>query len=175
MARSLLTLAVIVVIALILNQMYRSWQRRKSRTMELPALPSAPAGESRSISVDHATYLGTVTDEHWLDRVASHGLGGRGPCSAAVTASGIVITRVGQAGSVFIAGSSIAEVVLARGIAGRTYGRDSVVVVSWKLGGELLHTGLRVADEDIRRSFVDRASAIATHATTTVTAQGRSQ
>jgi hypothetical protein len=64
-----------------------------------------------------------------------------------------VIERVGAA-THFIPTSAINDVALAKGIAGRVYGEDSVVVVSWTWGSTLMHTGLRVADEDSRGALV---------------------
>jgi hypothetical protein len=95
-----------------------------------------------------------VTDEHWLDRVAAQGLGGRGPAAVVVLSRGLLIERVGAA-THFIPVAAISEVALAKGIAGRVYGEDSVVVVSWTWGSTLMHTGLRISDEHSRHALVD--------------------
>lgn len=157
MLRSLFVIITIAIIVLIFRSMWRSWQRRIVKGEVIPALPVPPTGpgavDRALLSIEHATYLGTVTDEHWLDRVAAQGLGGRGPTAVAVLPQGLVIERVGAA-THFIPASAINEVALAKGIAGRVYGEDSVVVVSWTWGSTLMHTGLRVADDDSRGALV---------------------
>jgi len=159
MLRTLFVFITIAIIFLIFRSMWRSWQRRIVKGEVIPQLPVVPTGrggdddEGSLISIEHATYLGTVTDEHWLDRVAAQGLGGRGPAALVVLPQGLVIRRVGAA-THFIPASAIDDVALARGIAGRVYGEDSVVVVSWTWGSTLMHTGLRVADDDSRGALV---------------------
>ncbi len=155
MIRTLLVLALVAVVFLIFRSMWRSWRRRVVKGEVIPNLPTPPASRLPALAdVAHATYLGTVTDEHWLDRVAAQGLGGRGPASITVLSTGLIVDRVG-ATTLFIPVGAVAEVALAKGIAGRVYGRDSVIVVSWKWGSTLMHTGLRVADPDSRRSVVE--------------------
>ncbi len=154
MLRTLLVLVMIAIIFLIFRSMWRSWRRRVVKGEVIPSLSAVPATDAEALfSVSHATYLGTVTDDHWLDRVAAQGLGGRGPAAIRVLAHGLVVDRVG-AQSHFIPGEAIAEVALAKGIAGRVYGHDSVVVVSWVWGSTLMHTGLRVADSDSRAALM---------------------
>jgi|GEM_PF-228109 len=158
MLRTLFVIITIAIIVLIFRSMWRSWQRRVVKGEVIPQLPVPPTGrdaaEGPLLSLDYVTYLGTVTDEHWLDRVAAQGLGGRGPTAVVVLPQGLVIERVGAA-THFIPASAINEVALAKGIAGRVYGEDSVVVVSWTWGSTLMHTGLRVVDEDSRRALVN--------------------
>jgi hypothetical protein len=155
MLRSLLVLITIAIIFLIFRSMWRSWRRRIVTGDVIPQLAAAPADRAEiQLSVEHATYLGTVTDEHWLDRVAAQGLGGRGPAVVVVLSRGLLVERVGAA-THFIPVAAISEVALAKGIAGRVYGEDSVVVVSWTWGSTLMHTGLRIPDEDSRHALVD--------------------
>ncbi|NQU36925.1 MAG: hypothetical protein HQ526_04930 [Actinobacteria bacterium] len=154
MLRTLFVIITIAIIFLIFRSMWRSWQRRIVKGEVIPALPDAPTERGQAmLAIDHATYLGTVTDEHWLDRVAAQGLGGRGPSELVVLSAGLVIERAGAA-THFIPKSAINEVALAKGIAGRVYGEDSVVVVSWTWGSTLMHTGLRVVDKDSRLGLV---------------------
>lgn len=154
MARFLLVLVVLGAIAWALTRMSRSWHRRIEAGAGLPPLPAAPLSLSDdAFRVEHATYLGTVNVEDWLDRVAAQGLGHRGPASIAVDSSGLVVDRVGTT-ALFVPQNSITKVELARGLAGRVYGKDGVVVVTWAWGEQLLETGLRVADKQSRSVLI---------------------
>lgn len=141
--------------------MYRSWQRRAARTSGNADLPQWRGQSPSRVEISHATYLGTVTDVHWLDRIASHGLGGRNTASVVVTADQVGIFRNGQLEPIVINGDSIREVVLARGFAGRTYGKDSVIVTSWEWGEQVVHTGLRISSEAGRRELVGTIRSLA--------------
>lgn len=161
MARTLLTLVVLGLIAGSFWLMYRSWQRRVAATADLPDL-RVESSDSRSLlRIDHCTYLGTVTSAHWLDRVASHRLGGRGPAAVVVTTDGLRIERIGVADPVFLPCEMLMDVQLASGLAGRTYGRESVAVVTWDWEGQLVHTGVRIADRDLRVAFVGELRSVA--------------
>lgn len=153
MARVGLTLALMAVIALCFWGMYRSWQRRIERTSDRSELSTV--GSATTIRhISHATYLGTVTGSHWLDRIASHGLGGRGPAALTVFVDGLRIERVGQAQPVDLASRVFVDVELASGLAGRTFGKESVIVVSWRWDDEVVHTGIRVADGELRKALL---------------------
>lgn len=162
MARALLTLAVIGLIAGSFWLMYRSWQRRIAVTADRPD-PRVESSNSRTLlRVEHCTYLGTVSSVHWLDRIASHRLGGRGPAAIVVTTDGLRIERIGVAEPVFLPREDLRDVQLASGLAGRTYGKESVVVVTWAWADELVHTGLRIAEPDLRVEVVNELGSVAT-------------
>ena len=96
MARLILVILVIAAIALALRLMSTSWRRRTAAGADIPVLAMAPNSVSDgALRVDHATYLGTVTIEHWLDKVAAQGLGSRGPAAIAVESQGLIVERVG--------------------------------------------------------------------------------
>ena len=134
--------------------MSRSWRRRVASGADIPALAVAPIHKSiDAVSIDHATYLGTVTTQHWLDRVAARGLGHRGPASVVVEPEGLVIERVGTE-SLFIPQQAIVGVALERGLAGRVYGQDGVIVVTWTWGDVSLQTGIRIPDEHGRTDVI---------------------
>jgi hypothetical protein len=154
MSRLLLVLVVLAVIALCLWGMSRSWRRRIDSGAGIPALVSAPTVISHdAVTIDHATYLGTVTTQHWLDRVAAQRLGHRGPASVVVVPEGLVVERVGTE-SLFIPEQAISGVELGRGLAGRVYGKDGVIIVTWTWGDVLLQTGIRIPDEHGRTKVV---------------------
>ncbi|HAM20991.1 MAG TPA: hypothetical protein DCQ04_01720 [Actinobacteria bacterium] len=153
MSRLLLVLIVVAVIALALWAMSRSWRRRVAAGANIPPLPSpAELAGDGAVTVSHATYLGTVTGEHWLDRVAAQGLGHRGPASVAVSSDGLMIDRVGT-DVLQIPRHAISDVVLGRGLAGRVYGKEGVIIVSWTWGEVPLQTGIRIPDEQGRAAI----------------------
>ena len=172
MARLLFTLLTGLVIVGAFWLMWRSWQRRSARTSGLPALAGPPAGADAGLQIGHATYLGTVTSEHWMDRVASHDLGGRGPSAVAVSLSGIRFDRVGQATPVYIGSDLMEGVSLQPGLAGRTFGKDSVVVLSWRLGEQTVHTGIRVPDQALRTELFTELRRLCANANSTTDSAG---
>ena len=154
MARLILVILVIAAIALALRLMSTSWRRRTAAGADIPVLAMAPNSVSDgALRVDHATYLGTVTIEHWLAKVAAQGLGSRGPAAIAVESQGLIVERVGT-DALFVPQNAITKVELARGLAGRVYGSEGVIVVSWVWGEQLLQTGLRVPDAQARVAVV---------------------
>jgi hypothetical protein len=59
-----------------------------------------------------------------------------------VQREGLALWREG-ARDVLIPAASVRGADMARGIAGKAYERDGVLVVTWELGGRLMDTGLR--------------------------------
>lgn len=154
MARSLLVLALLGVIALALLAMASSWRRRIAAGSDIPHLLVAPTPLSEAaLRIDHSTYLGTVTPAHWLDKVAAQGLGSRGPAATVVEKRGLIVERVGT-DALFIPQESITNVELARGLAGRVYGKEGVLIVHWTWGAQSLQTGLRIPDGQARADVI---------------------
>ncbi len=153
--RLLLTLLVLALAAGVLLLMRRSWRRRAVRQSDIPPLAPAPTDHDlTSIGSPVAgTYLGSVTAGAWLDRIAAQGLANRGPATFNPFQQGLAIDRDG-AGRLFIPLSAVRSVRLDRGLAGRVYGRDGIVVVEWLWGEQLLESGLRIAAEADRKAFV---------------------
>ncbi|MGV1035680.1 MAG: hypothetical protein ACOYD0_01480 [Candidatus Nanopelagicales bacterium] len=152
--RLLLTVIVFALAAGVLLLMRRSWRRRAVRQGDIPALPTAPGDqELTSIGTPVAgTYLGSVTAGAWLDRIAAHGLANRGPATFRPFQEGLAIDRDG-AGRLFIPVLAARSVRLDRGLSGRVYGRDGIIVVQWLWGEQLLESGLRVAAEADRKTL----------------------
>ncbi len=101
--------------------------------------PSLGPGLCRSVS---GVYLGSVMAGDWLDRIAAHGLGTRSRVDAVVVDAGIALHRSG-ARSFFIPAGDIVAVRRERGIAGKAFEKDAVVVVTWTLGDTAIDTGIR--------------------------------
>jgi hypothetical protein len=140
--RLLLVVLVFGVIALVLWGMRRGWRNRQRRQADLDepaAIPDGLAPDAESVS---GVYLGSVMAGDWLDRIAAHGLGTRSRVDAVVVDAGIAVQRPG-ARSFFIPADHIVAIRRERGIAGKAFEKDAVVVVTWMLGDTAIDTGIR--------------------------------
>lgn len=155
--RIALVAAMIAIIAVVLAAMLRGWRSRQRRQAGIPAPPAwhdkrgEPQSDLRGIS---GLYLGTAISGDWLDRIAVHGLGVRSRADVLVTATGIGISRAG-ASSFFIPQADIAGVRTDRGVAGTVRAKDSVIVITWRLGEHLVDTGFRADDGADHRTLLD--------------------
>ena len=154
--RLLLVAVVIAVIALALLAMRRGWTNRANRQADIPAPPEAPSQISaRDVGPIGGVFLGSTSAGDWLDRIVVHGLGTRSRAELEAGPEGVLFRRVG-APDVFIPRESLRAARADRGIAGRAYERDGVLVVTWDLGGRLVDTGFR-ADEAAAQRMADAA------------------
>lgn len=153
--RILLVVAMLVVIALVLMAMRRGWVHRARRQADIPA-PPVPDAASMSTADPEVTgvFLGTTIHGDWLDRVVVHDLGVRSRMRAEVRPEGLALWRDG-ARDVLIPVSSLRGAGKARGIAGKAYERDGVLVVTWELGGRLMDTGLRADSAEDQAQLLD--------------------
>lgn len=147
--RILLVLVVAGVIALVLFGMRAGWRRRARAQADIAepllppeSLPEVTAGPFAGV------FLGSTRHGDWLDRIVVHDLGVRSRATLEVGTSGIALRREG-ARDVFIPAPAVRAADMSRGIAGKAYERDGVLVVTWDLGGRLVDTGFRsdVADD----------------------------
>ncbi|MBM3685965.1 MAG: hypothetical protein FJW85_03055 [Actinobacteria bacterium] len=147
--RIALVLVVVAVIALVLLGMRAGWRRRARLQADLPA-PALPPSTSLASVVGPVpgVFLGSTAHGDWLDRIVVHDLGVRSRATAEVGAQGIALRRQG-ARDVFIPAEALHDAQTGRGIAGKAYERDGVLVLTWELGGRLVDTGFRadVGDE----------------------------
>jgi hypothetical protein len=138
-----LTVAVLLVTVVAVVAMWRNWRRRAQRQqwVELPPLP----GKSFTAEEEFlARYVASVTTEDWLDRIAAKGLGVPGRAEVKVGADGVLIRREGAL-DLFLPAQDIVEVTSAKGIAQEVYERDGIVAITWRSGGRLVTTGLRMS------------------------------
>jgi hypothetical protein len=147
--RIALVLLVFAVIALVLLGMRAGWRRRARVQADVsePLLPPRVMDDVRAGPVA-GVFLGTTHHGDWLDRIVVHDLGVRSRATAEVGREGIAIRREG-ARDVLVPVGSVRGAGLARGIAGKAYERDGVLVITWDLGGRLVDSGFRadVAEE----------------------------
>ncbi len=147
-ARLALTAGVLAVIAVGTWLMWRGWVARGRRQADLPAPPPVPADLGAvAAGPFEGKYLGSTTAGSWLDRVVAHGLGSPSHCRLTVHDTGVLLAR-GAAPDVFVPRADLTGVRHDKGIAGRAYGDDGIVVLTWRLGDHLLDTGIRFTGHD---------------------------
>jgi len=153
--RILLVLAVLGVIGLVLLAMRAGWRRRARLQAGIPA-PSLPPDTLTDAEGDPVAgvFLGTTGHGDWLDRVVVHDLGVRSRALAQVGREGIALRRQG-ARDLLIPASQVRSAGLGRGIAGKAYERDGVLMVTWELGGRLVDTGFRADTAEGQRRLLD--------------------
>lgn len=146
----------VLIIALALWGMRRGWIARTRRQMDVPApQPLSRSAQDGPVQAGVAgVYLGTATAGDWLDRIAVHGLGTRSRVSLSWSPAGIAVDREG-APSFLIPASDVLDIRIDRGVAGTVRARDSVVVITWRLGDRILDTGIRADDGDGHRTLLD--------------------
>lgn len=153
--RILLVLVVVAAIAGVLAAMRAGWKRRARAQVDLPE-PALPPDSlpGRVLDPVPGVFLGSTAHGDWLDRIVVHDLGVRSRAVAEVGASGIALRREG-ARDLMIPLSSVQSAALARGIAGKAYERDGVLIVTWDLGGRLVDTGFRADSAEEQRGLRD--------------------
>ncbi len=166
-------LIVLAIVPLLWGLMYAGWRARGRRQGHLVApLTSPPTAQPTAPSTAQPTaqptapptvpptppsglaadpipglYISTVRSGDWLDRVVAHGLGVRSEATATI-GDGVWWQRSG-APDVFVPAADVVAARADRGQAGK-FGVEaaSVVVVTWRLGDELLDTAFRPRRRD---------------------------
>ena len=141
-------LALAALFVVILALMARGWRRRGRSQQDLPA-PSAATlpqlGEDTEVGPLAAIYVSTVLAGRPLERIVAHGLGQRAAAEVTVGSGGTWhIDREG-ARSLTVPASAVDEITAGPGMAGKFIGGDGVLILRWRLGDQLLDTGLRLA------------------------------
>lgn len=151
--RILLVLVVFALIALVLVAMRAGWRRRARLQVDVaePLLPPDTMGEPAFGRVT-GVFVGSTSHGDWLDRIVVHDLGVRSRASAEVGREGVAVRRQG-ARDVLIPAACVRAAGMARGIAGKAYERDGVLVITWDLGGRLVDTGFRADDAEEQRAL----------------------
>ncbi len=162
--RLLLIGAMVALIALVFLGMWRGWRRRARKQRHIPApspmtIPIAgnPAIDDRSIV--SGVYLGSVYAGRWLDRIVVHGLGVRSRVLVVVRDDAIDFDREG-APSFSISSTDLVAVRSDRGIAGRAYERGGIAVITWRLGEQVLDTGVRADRLSDQQALVELMSGL---------------
>ncbi len=161
--RALPVLVLIALFALILTAMVLGWRRRGRSQQHLPA-PGAQTLEELGEGISHGpvdgVYVDTVLAERPLERVVAHGLGQRARAQVTLGDGGSWHLEREGAPDLTISASDLAEVTSGPGMAGKFIGGDGLLVLRWRLGDQLLDTGLRLArraDHDLLLSRKEHA------------------
>lgn len=158
--RLLLVALVLAVIALVLLAMLRGWRargRRQASIPEPPAIPEGlaiPKGEAPESGLIPGVYLGSVRSGDWLDRIVAHGLGTRSRVELSMHPEGLAVERLG-ARQFFIPTGDLHDARRDRGIAGKAFEKDAVVVITWSLGEESIDTGIRPDRAEDAQALID--------------------
>ena len=140
--RLILVGIVVAVIALALWAMRRGWRARQRRQHDIPAPMEVPPGTWMLGEPVAGLFAGTGMAGDWMDRIAVHDLGVRSRARLFWGSEGIVLEREG-ARSLVIPADVIQGVRADRGVSGTVRAKDSMIVITWRLGDRLVDTGFR--------------------------------
>ncbi len=149
--------------ALILAAMAWGWRRRGRSQQHLPApdrFGLEALGEGTAHGPVDAVYVDTVLAEQPLERVVAHGLGQRSRAEVSLGDGGSWHLRREGAPDLTIPAAAVAEITAGPGMAGKFIGGDGLLIIRWRLGDQLLDTGLRLAsraDHDLLLTRKDPA------------------
>ncbi len=148
---------------LLLGAMVLGWRRRGRAQAHLPA-PESASLEALGEDLDHgpvgAIYVDTVLAEQPLERVVAHRLGQRARAAVSLGAQGTWHLEREGTGPLTIPAADVREVTSGPGMAGKFIGGDGLLIIRWRLGDQLLDTGLRLdrrADHDLLLSRKEHA------------------
>ncbi len=157
---SSLVLAGLVLVLIVVG--WRSRARRQSDIPDIPEVPRELDGETADFACD-VQYVCTTTAGDWLDRIAVHGLGMKANGQAMVYPTGLIVTRDG-AQDLWIPGEGIEVIRRESGMAGKFVEKGGLAVVSWRLGGRLVDTGLRTRTGSDTPALIEKLREIAPQA-----------
>ena len=156
-----LLLALLFVAAL--AAMAWGWRRRGRSQQHLPVptdRPLSDLGEGIAHGPVDAVYVDTVLAEQPLERIVAHGLGQRAKARVSLGDGGSYRIEREGAPDLTVPSADLAEVTSGPGMAGKFIGGDGLLILRWRLGDQLLDTGLRLAqrsDHDLLLSRKEHA------------------
>ena len=157
--RVLLTVGTLALAVGLYALMLKGWRSRQRRQGDLPAPPPGPADPGAVlVGATPGLFVGTTYAEHWLDRVAVHGLGHRAAGWLTVAGTGVLIEREGQ-DDLHLAYGDLVSAEPGDALAGKFVGRDGMLLLTWRLGGHLLTSGFRADDHSTHRRLADAVTA----------------
>lgn len=141
-------LLLILLFALVLTAMARGW-RRRGRSQQDLAAPDDRTLEQLGEGIAHgpvdAVYVDTVLADQPLERIVAHGLGQRSRARVTLGDRGSWRLEREGAPDLTLPADSLDEVTSGPGMAGKFIGGDGLLILRWRLGDQLLDTGLRLA------------------------------
>ena len=158
-SRIVLVVAVLSLIALALLGMRRGWRNRKARQHWIDEPPAAPPDAARLSEPVEGLFLGTATAGDWMDRIVVSDLGVRSRAQVSWGQDGIWLERIG-ARDLFIPADGVVGIRLDRGVPGTVRAKDSVVMVTWRIGDAVLDTGFRADGSSGHRDVLDGLTSV---------------
>lgn len=149
-----LVLIMVLLIALALWGMWRGWRGRERRQGDLPAPMEWPPADWVLGPPVPGLYGGTGMNGDWMDRIVVFDLGVRSRADLSWGADGIALDRQG-ARSLAIPAAAILGIRTDRGVAGTVRAKDSMIVITWRLGDRVLDTGFRADESSDHRTVLD--------------------
>ena len=157
--RVLLTIGTLAFAGICYLLMLKGWRGRQRRQGDLPAPPPVPADPGPVlVGAVAGLFVGTTSDESWLDRIAVHGLSDRSAGWLTVHESGVVIEREGVP-DLYLPFTALRGAQTADAVAGRVVGRDGLIALTWQLGGRTLVSAFRATDHGAYPRVVDAVRA----------------
>ena len=153
-ARVVLVLLMVGLIALALWGMRRGWVHRQQRQSDLPPPADAPPEAFTGDECAPGLFAGTGVNGDWMDRIAVYDLGVRSRAEMSWDASGVWLDRHG-ARSVFIPAEALVKIRSDRGVAGTVRAKDSMIILSWRLGDRVLDSGFRADASSDHHTVLD--------------------
>lgn len=156
-------LLLVVLFAAALAAMAWGWKRRGRSQQHLPVPADrtlAQLGEGIAHGPVDAVYVDTVLAEQPLERIVAHGLGQRARARVSLGDGGSWRLEREGAPDLTIPAADLAEITSGPGMAGKFIGGDGLLILRWRLGDQLLDTGLRLArrtDHDLLLSRKEHA------------------
>ncbi|MGC7101206.1 transporter [Amycolatopsis lurida] len=151
MERFLLTLLVAAFFALCVFGMWLGWRRKaRSQSARIAPFPEVPVDLGEPLLTADGLYVSTTIAGRWQERVVTRGAGLRGYATLRLYDMGVEVDR-GRAPGFWIPRASITGVRTDKGMAGKVMGTDSLLVLTWRPGGdgEELDTGFRGDDLEV--------------------------
>ena len=144
--------ALVVVPALLAGwAMYRAYRRHRARNEQAYG-PLPTAAEPKREPDGEALYTGTTRGGSRAERLAAHGLFGRGPCRYWMEPGSFTFMRFrGPA----VRLTEIRELGLVGAHAGRVLAPERIAVVRWVLGEDEVDSGFAFPDSARAHAFAD--------------------
>lgn len=139
--RTALVIAFVVVFALALVMMRRSWLKKKAAQAHIATPLDIPSDFDASFAVE-GRFLATSTTGDWLTRITVHTLGVPSRAIVRWGRTGIAVDRPSEL-SFFVPWADVIAVRSDRAIAGRAFEKDGIAVITIKLGDAFVEFGFR--------------------------------
>jgi hypothetical protein len=146
---------VVVIIAIVIQLMMRSWQRRARQQADLiGALPDVPELLGTATITTPGMYVGCTMAPAWSERITAGDLGYRSKAVLSMHPEGVLVQRI-RAIPIWIPKESISAIRTERGIAGKVAARNGILAIRWRLPSNVkIDTGFRADNRDEYESWL---------------------